>query len=136
MRRCLEGTHLESNFINAKRKIHIPLQRELAQVNLVLRSSDQIHKLTHLSLIGRLMEQVEQISVIRLRAEVDLEQPVNSSFEHERVVDSDMADFGDAVPAWLAAPGDGLVHHVVGDEEVCLELGNKILMEWWGIEWG
>ena len=68
------------------------------------------------------MEDVEEIDVVRLGAEVLLEEEVNGALEHEGVVDRDVVHALDAIPAGLAAAGDGLVHHVVRDEEERLEL--------------
>lgn len=68
------------------------------------------------------MEELEQIDVVRLRSEVLLEQVVDGSLEHEGVVDGNVVDALDLVPARLTSAGDGGVHHVVCDEEVRLEL--------------
>jgi hypothetical protein len=139
-----------------------------------------------------LEEELEQVNVVWLRAEMLLEEVVNRGLEHERVVDGDVADggleirecegmtgrtpaqqgsrpktiqrdFGEGlenfehsamevgeveeqqmvgqkggrtahrvrrqspthhlVPARLTAAGNALVHHIVRDEEVRLELG-------------
>ena len=51
-----------------------------------------------------------------------LEQAINSSFEHEAIVDRDHTNRREAVPAGLSAPGDGGVHDVVGYQEVGLQL--------------
>ena len=68
------------------------------------------------------MEQLEQVNVRRVRTEVLLEQPVDRSLKQEGIVDGDEPDPFVAVPARLAAAGDGRVHEVVGDEEERLEL--------------
>jgi hypothetical protein len=41
-----------------------------------------------------LEEELEQVDVVRLRAEMLLEEVVDCGLEHERVVDSDVADGG------------------------------------------
>lgn len=93
------------------------------------------------------MEDLEKVNVVLLLTEVLLEEEVDSRLEHERVVDGDVADVllqtmdhqdvsalrsielysenvttHHFVPARLTATGDGLIHHVVGDEEVGLKL--------------
>lgn len=68
------------------------------------------------------MEELEEMHVARLAAEVLLQQPVDGGLEHERVVHSDQAYTFGAVPARLAAPGGACVHEVVRDEEDGLEL--------------
>lgn len=95
-----------------------------------------------------LVEELEEVDVVRLLPEVLLQEVVDRRFEHEGVVDRNVADvvlrgggagahqssgFGgvravepgethDAVPARLASPRDTLVHHVICNEEVRLEL--------------
>jgi hypothetical protein len=51
-----------------------------------------------------------------------LEQMIYSSFKHECVIDSNIADTILFVPAWLSSTGNGLVHYIVRDEEERLEL--------------
>ena len=68
------------------------------------------------------MEDLEEVNVARVLAEVLLEEEVDGALEHEGVVDGDVVHALDAVPAGLTAAGDGLVHHVVRDEEERLEL--------------
>lgn len=68
------------------------------------------------------MEELDEVDVRRVRAEVLLEQPVDRRLEDERVVDGDEADALVAVPARLAAARDARVHDVVRHEEERLQL--------------
>lgn len=68
------------------------------------------------------MEEFKQVDIVTLGSEVFLQQEVDGAFEHESIVDGDVADTGDTVPTRLTTSSDRLVHHVVGDEEVGLEL--------------
>ena len=45
------------------------LQRELGQVDDVFGSSDQIDELTHLGLVGSLVEEIDEVSVEGLASE-------------------------------------------------------------------
>ncbi len=81
-------------------------QREFTQINLVLRCSDQIDELPHLRLERRLQEELQNIQIVALPAERLLEEIVDRRLEHERVVDGDLFDFGDALPAGLATTRD------------------------------
>lgn len=108
--------------IGRKKKENLPLEGELAEIDFILRGGDKVDELAHLGLVGRLVEDVEEIGVVRLRAEVGFEQMVDGALEHEGVVHRDQTDLGLLVPAGLSSAGDGSVHHVVRDEEVSLEL--------------
>lgn len=93
---------------------------------------DEIDKLSQLRLKGDIVEEFEKIAVVRILPEVLLEQIVNGSLEHERVVDGNVSDGLDLVPARLTAASNGLIHHVVGHEKVCLKLqmnGEQLLPE-------
>lgn len=68
------------------------------------------------------MENLNEVDVVRLALEVVFQKNVDGSFQHERVVDSDHSNLGDTVPTWLATASDGIIHHVVSDKEVSLEL--------------
>lgn len=97
---------------------------ELRQVDVVLWSRQQVAELADFRLEGGGVEDLEEAGVGRVGAEVLGEEDVDGGFEHEGVVDGDHADFGELVPARLAAAGLGAVHDVVGDEEEGLqELG-------------
>jgi hypothetical protein len=72
------------------------------------------------------MEKIKEISVVGLRTEVDLEETINCSLEHEGVVNGDHANFWNAVPAGLSTSSDGSVHYIVSDEEVSLKLGYSL----------
>jgi hypothetical protein len=77
---------------------------------------------THNALVTHVVEEVEEVGVERVPTEVCLEEVVDGGLKHEGVIDRDVGDLGNPEPAWLATTGDRLVHHVVGDEEVGLEL--------------
>lgn len=68
------------------------------------------------------MEQIQEIRVVILFAEVCLYKIVNGRFEHEGVVNRDHAHLGNTIPAGLATTSDGRVHHVIGDKEEGLQL--------------
>jgi hypothetical protein len=72
------------------------------------------------------MEQLKQIHVVLFLSEVLLEEVVDGRFEHERVVDGDVANFLDLVPTRLTSSRYRLVHHVVRDEEIGLQLFKQI----------
>lgn len=69
-----------------------------------------------------IVEELEEVDVVRLLAEVLLEEKVDGHLEHAPVVDGDISDALDAEPARLPAAGDAGVHNVVCDEEERLEL--------------
>jgi hypothetical protein len=68
------------------------------------------------------MEELQQMNVIRFLPEMQLEDMINGSFQHERIVDGDVIHALDSEPTRLTAASHRLVHHVVCDEEVSLEL--------------
>ena len=94
---------------------------EIGQVDVVLGRRQQVARLADLSLEGDLVEELEQVDVRRVGAEVLLQQDVDGRFEHEGVVDGDHADARLPVPARLPAPRERGVHDVVRDEEEGLE---------------
>ncbi len=61
------------------------------------------------------------ISIVALPTEMLLEKVIYRNFEHERVVDGDLAEFGDTIPAGLASAHEQRIHHV-RDKEEGLEL--------------
>jgi len=67
------------------------------------------------------MEQLEEINVGGVRAEVLLQDDIDSGLEHEGVVDGDHAHSVVAVPAGLTTTGDGAVHHVIADQKESLK---------------
>jgi hypothetical protein len=69
-----------------------------------------------------LMEELQQMDIKRLLPKMQLEEMVNGSFQHERIVDGDVIHALDSEPTRLTATSNRLVHHVVCDEEVGLEL--------------
>ena len=129
--------------LRAKR-LCVPLERELVQVDFALRGRDQIERLPHFGVerslggiaissrdresqtvcAANLVEKLQQIHVARLRAEMLLQQPVHRALEHARVVDGDEPDAVRAVPARPAATRGARVHEVVRDKEERLELAH------------
>jgi len=87
--------------------------------------SDQVDELSHLRLITRLVEELEEVNIIALLSEMILDEVINRRLEHERVVDSDYPDFGVLVPARLPPTGDGRVHDIVRNEEERLQLSGS-----------
>ena len=63
------------------------------------------------------MEDLEEVDIARVLAEVLLEEEVYSALEEKRVVHCDRVDALDAEPARLTPAGNRLVHHVVRYEE-------------------
>ena len=76
------------------------------------------------------MEQVDQLDVIRRIMEVCLEHLVYRALEDKRVIEGDVTHALDAEPTGLTAACEGLVHEVVGDEEMGLQLSYKRETEW------
>jgi hypothetical protein len=99
-----------------------PFQGKFTQIHFVLRSGDEINELSKFCLVRRFMEKIKEIDVVGLRAEVNLEETINCSLEHEGVVDGDHANFWNAVPARLSTPSNGSIHYIVRDEEESLKL--------------
>ena len=97
------------------------LHREVVQVDVVLWCGEQVAGLAELRLEGDLVEELHQVDVGGVLAEVLLEEDVDGGLEHEGVVDGDHADAVLSVPTWGAAAGDGAVHDIIGDEEEALE---------------
>ncbi len=97
------------------------LRGEVGEVDVVLGGREEVAELADFGLEGGGVEELEHVDVGGVGAEVLLQEDVDGHFEHEGVVDGDHADARVAVPAGLAAAGDGGVHHVVGDEEEGLE---------------
>ncbi len=97
------------------------LHAEVVQINLILWRSQEVAGLSQLGLEGDFMEELDEVDIRRVLAEVLLEEGVDCGFEHEGVVDGDHADAFLAVPTWGTAAGDGGVHDVVRDEEEGLE---------------
>lgn len=94
---------------------------EVVEVDTIFRRGEEVAELADFGLESDAVEQLDHIGVAGMLAEVFLEEDVEGHFEHEGVIDGDHADAGLAVPARLAAARDGGVHHVVGDEEECLQ---------------
>ena len=91
------------------------------------------------------MEKFNQVNIVLLLTEVLLEEVVDGSFKHERIVDSDVSDAflrseaeiwlegqeksrnegeaaHDSVPTRLSSTSHTLIHHIISDEEVGLKL--------------
>ena len=75
-----------------------------------------------LKIMTHLMECIKKVDVVRFRAEMLLEEPVDSTLEHEGVINSDIANSRNAVPTWLATPSNRTIHHIIGNKEIGLEL--------------
>lgn len=97
------------------------LQAEVVKVNVVFGRGEQVAGLAQLGLEGDFLEELDEVDVGGVTAEVLLEEDEDGGLEHEGVVDGDHADTGLEVPAGLAAAGLGRVHDIVGDEEEGLE---------------
>lgn len=100
---------------------HILLHGEVVEVDLILGGGDQVTELTQLSLPSSLMEEIDEVGVGGVRAEVLLKNDINRRFEQEGIVNGDQTDTFLTVPAWLTTTGDRAVHNVVADQEESLE---------------
>ena len=100
---------------------HVLVHGEVVEVDIVLGSCNQVAQLAQFRLPGDLVEKFEEVDVGRVRAEVLLEDHIDSGLEHEGVVDGDQTDSVLAVPAGLATTGDGAVHNVIADQEESLK---------------
>lgn len=49
-----------------------------------------------------------------------LEQMIDSGLKHKCVVDSNIADAAQFIPAWLSSTRNRLIHNIIGDKEECL----------------
>lgn len=67
------------------------------------------------------MEQLDEIEVALVLAEVLFEQDVDAALEHESVVDGNHANLGHEVPAGRATARLGRVHDVVRNKEEGLQ---------------
>jgi len=94
---------------------------EAGQVDVVLGRGEEVAQLAQLGLEGDLVEEVDQVDVGRVGAEVGAQEDVEGGFEHEGVVDGHHAYPRLAVPAGVAPSRVGGVHDVVADEEEGLE---------------
>eukprot|EP00128_Syssomonas_multiformis_P007536 Colp12_sorted_trinity150504_noHs@13455 len=100
----------------------VALDGESIQVDgLVQFLGSQVQQLAELGLAGGLEEQVHQLVVVGLLAEVLLEDLVHEGLEDETVVDGDGLHLGQAEPAGLASAGHAVVHEVIGDQEEGLQ---------------
>jgi hypothetical protein len=97
------------------------LEAEVVKVDVILGRGEQIASLAKLGLEGDFLEELDEVDVRSVGAEVLLEEDEDGGLEHEGVVNGDHADFGCEVPAGLATAGLGRVHDVVGDEEEGLQ---------------
>ena len=99
----------------------ILLHGKVVEVDFVLRGGEEIAQLADFGLVGDLVEQLEEVDVGLVRAEVLLQQGVDGSLKQKGVVDGNHANTVLEVPAGLASTGDAAVHYIVGDEEEGLE---------------
>jgi hypothetical protein len=97
------------------------LEAEVVEVDVVFGRGEQVAGLAELGLESDFLEELDEVDVRGVAAEVLLEQDEDGGLEHESVVDGDHTDVGGEVPAGLAAAGLGRVHDVVGDEEEGLQ---------------
>jgi hypothetical protein len=84
---------------------------------MVFGCGEEVAGLSELGLESDFLEQLDEVDVCGVGAEVLLQEDEDGGLEHEGVVDGDHADAGLEVPAGLTAAGLGGVHDVVGDEE-------------------
>ena len=97
---------------------------EIVEIDVIFWCGEEVAKLTDFRLESCGLEKLDDIHVAGMLSEVFLEERVDGHFQHEGVVYGDHAYALLAVPAWLAAAGDGGVHYVVRDQEEGLqELG-------------
>lgn len=75
----------EINIINeGEIKIgNAPFKRELVQIDLVFRGSDEINELPYLSSVCNVVHQLEEIDVVAFSAEMNLQQVIDSTLQHE-----------------------------------------------------
>lgn len=100
---------------------HVLLHGEVVKVDLVFGGRDQITQLAQFRLPGNLVEQLEEVDVCRVRAEMLLEDNIDSGLEHKGIVDGNQTDTLLTVPTGLATTSDGAVHHVITDQEESLQ---------------
>lgn len=70
------------------------------------------------------MEQLNEVDVVRVLPEMQFQQVVDRAFKHKGIVDCNVADTLDSVPAWLASTSDRSIHHIVRDKEESLKLAS------------
>lgn len=87
---------------------------------MILRGSNKIDELSHLSLIRGFVEQFYQVDIVWLALEMRLEEVIDRGLEHEGVVDGYQTDVRIAEPTGLGATSDRAIHNVVRDEEISL----------------
>ena len=101
----------------------IPLcNAEAGEINVVLWRRGEVQQLSKLSLECCLVEELEKVHVVRLGAEVALQELVDRRLNQKRVVDGNEPNAVLLVPARLTPAGDGAVHDVICDEEEGLQL--------------
>lgn len=100
---------------------HVFLHGEVVQVDFVFGGRDKIAQLAQFRLPGSLVEQLEEVDVCRVRAEMLLEDDIDTGLEHKGIVDGNQTDTLLTVPTGLATTSDGAVHHVITDQEESLE---------------
>ena len=110
---CLSARRSGWMGAQAKGKENLLGEREFAEIDVVFGRCDKVDELADLGLEGGVVEELKEVDVVGLGAEVLLEKVVDGTLEHERVVDGDKVHALYAEPTWLSATSDRLVHHVV-----------------------
>jgi hypothetical protein len=67
------------------------------------------------------VEELNDVNVGRVGAELFLQDDIDAGLEEESVVDRDETNSRLTVPAGLTAPGDGAIHKVITDQEESLK---------------
>lgn len=75
------------------------------------------------------MEQIDQIRVVIRLLEVRHQHLIDRTLENERIVESNVAHALNTEPAGLSTSSEGLVHKIVSNEEVGLELASRVSHE-------
>jgi hypothetical protein len=96
-------------------------QAKVVEIDVVFGRGQQVASLAELGLESDFVEQLHQVDVVLVLAEVLFEQDVDGALEHKGVIDGDHADRGHQVPAGRATTRLGRVHNVVRDQEEGLE---------------
>lgn len=94
---------------------------EVVQIDIVLRRGDEVAQLAQLGLPGDFVEELDQVNVGGVAAEVFLEDKVDGRFEHEGVVDRYHTHTWLSVPARLPAASYAGIHDIVAHEEEGLQ---------------
>lgn len=104
---------------------YLLFHRELAQVNTVFRSSDQITELAKFSLEGDFVEEFNEFDIVIGGLEVLFQEDVDAGFQDECIVDRDHTNTILLVPARLTTASDGSIHDIIGHKEEGLKLRDE-----------